>query len=180
MLRKIILTIVLFATVLVNTSDTETEASLKSNQDGNSFRRVEKDDAVAKGSVSPMQFTDGQMGNNGGIEDEYYRCFFGNKGQRRKREGYCVGKYCVKTIHEQSSAVRRYCLNETESDIITACKSSPNGMPGQIERECICKGDYCNGSIKKFGSLKTTIGTTGLLGSTVLSLLLFFGVGFFI
>ena len=49
MLRKIILTIVLFATVLVNTSDTETEASLKSNQDGNSFRRVEKDDAVAKG-----------------------------------------------------------------------------------------------------------------------------------
>ena len=54
------------------------------------------------GSVSPMQFTDGQMGNNGGIEDEYYRCFFGNKGQRRKREGYCVGKYCVKTIHEQS------------------------------------------------------------------------------
>ena len=38
------------------------------------------------------------------------------------------------------SAVRRYCLNETESDIITACKSSPNGMPGQIERECICKG----------------------------------------
>lgn len=49
-----------------------------------------------------MQFTDGQMGNNGGIEDEYYRCFFGNKGQRRKRDAYCVGKYCVKTIHEQS------------------------------------------------------------------------------